>query len=160
MFDQPDKPKFDPRSPVQPARSSAPYFIAALIAAVVIWTVQQYSASDSIRRTSKVAPRDKDAAERSASARGEVGTLFTTDDYPAIALANNQEGTAQARLIVDADGHVSKCTIIRSAGYESLDSATCSILEKRAHFSPARDATGKPIESTVVTPPIRWQLEG
>jgi TonB family protein len=160
MFDERDKPKFDPRSPVQPARSSAPYFIAALVAAVIIWTVQQYWASDSIPRTFKAASPDKGAAERPGSARGEVRTLFSADDYPAIAVANNQEGTAQARLTVDADGHVSNCTIIRSSGYESLDGATCSILEKRAHFAPARDAAGKAIESTVVTPPIRWQLEG
>jgi protein TonB len=55
---------------------------------------------------------------------------------------------------------VSGCEIIRSSGHKSLDDATCSILQRRARFTPARAADGQPIASTVVSPPIVWRLEG
>jgi TonB family protein len=159
MFNDARKPKVDPRSPVQPGRSSAPYFVAAVIGAVMIWTAQQYWSSDSRPENRKKTPR-REASTQPAAARGEVRTLFSGDDYPALAAANNEQGTAQAKLTVDSDGRVSHCAIVRSSGYEILDSATCSILQKRARFTPARDADGRPVQSTIVTPPIRWQLEG
>ena len=66
----------------------------------------------------------------------------------------------QARLDIDSKGSVSRCTIIRSSGHDGLDNATCKILKRRAHFTPARDAAGKVITDSVVTPPVVWRLEG
>ncbi len=94
------------------------------------------------------------------SARGDLRTLFTTDDYPASAAAAGAEGTAQAQLTIDSGGRVVGCSLIRSTGNSALDSATCNILRRRAKFTPARDSNGNPTTDTVTTPPIRWQLEG
>ena len=94
------------------------------------------------------------------SARGDLRTLFSADDYPASAQAAGAEGTAQAQLTIGADGRVQACNLIRSTGNGALDSATCNILRRRAKFTPARDSNGNATSDTITTPPIVWRLEG
>ena len=162
MFGGQPKERFDPRSPVQSDRSVAPYFVVALLAGVVIWTGQQYLIADSNSQTSPTASSMPKAPRVSgpAASKGDIRTVFSADDYPVSAQRNGEEGTVQAQLTVDESGRVADCKVLRSSGSEALDSATCGILERRARFIPARDAKGKSVASTVVTPPIRWQLEG
>lgn len=94
------------------------------------------------------------------SAKGDLRTLFSADDYPASAQAAGAEGTAQAQLTIGADGRVQSCNLIRSTGNGALDSATCNILRRRAKFTPARDSNGNNTSDTITTPPIVWRLEG
>lgn len=94
------------------------------------------------------------------SAKGDLRTLFSSDDYPASAQASGAEGTVQAVLTIGPDGRVTGCSVTRSSGNGSLDSATCSILRRRAKFTPARDSNGNPTSDTYTTPPITWRLEG
>ena len=94
------------------------------------------------------------------SAKGDLRTLFSADDYPASAQAAGAEGTAQATLTIGADGRVVGCSLTRSTGNGALDSATCNILRRRAKFTPARDSNGNATTDTVTTPPIVWRLEG
>lgn len=103
------------------------------------------------------APRKTVSAQ---SAKGDLRTLFSADDYPASAQAAGAEGTAQASLTIGTDGRVVSCNLTRSTGNSALDAATCNILRRRAKFTPARDSNGNPTTDTVTTPPIRWQLEG
>jgi protein TonB len=98
--------------------------------------------------------------QSATSAKGDLRTLFSADDYPAAAQAAGAEGTAQAELTVGPDGRVVGCNLIRSTGNSSLDSATCNILRRRAKFTPARDSNGQATTDTVTTPPIVWRLEG
>ena len=97
---------------------------------------------------------------QSAQAKGSVVGLFSNDDYPASAQAAGAEGTAQAQLTIGPDGRVTGCSLVRSTGNGALDATTCSILRRRAKFTPARDSNGNPTSDTYTTPPIRWQLEG
>jgi protein TonB len=94
------------------------------------------------------------------SARGDLRSLFSADDYPASAQAAGAEGTAQAQLTIGTDGRVVSCNLTRSTGNSALDSATCNILRRRAKFTPARDSNGNATTDTVTTPPIVWRLEG
>lgn len=98
--------------------------------------------------------------QSATSAKGDLRTLFSADDYPAAAQAAGAEGTAQAELTIGSDGRVVGCSLTRSTGNSALDSATCSILRRRAKFTPARDSNGNPTTDTVSTPPIVWRLEG
>jgi protein TonB len=98
-------------------------------------------------------PRKTQSAQ---SAKGDLRTLFSTDDYPASALAAGVGGTAQAELSIGTDGRVTGCTLIRSTGNGALDSATCNILRRRAKFTPARDSSGNATADTIRTPPITW----
>jgi hypothetical protein len=34
------------------------------------------------------------------------------------------------------------------------------VIQERAKFTPATDKSGKPVRSTVITPPINWRVEG
>jgi protein TonB len=92
------------------------------------------------------------------SAKGDLRTLFSTDDYPASAQASGAEGTVQASITIGTDGRVVGCNITRSSGNSALDSATCNIIRRRAKFTPARDSNGNATTDTIATPPIRWQL--
>ena len=94
------------------------------------------------------------------SARGDLRSLFSADDYPAAAQAAEAQGTAQATLTISPTGQVVGCNLIRSTGNGALDSATCNILRRRAKFTPARDSNGNATTDTVTTPPIVWRLEG
>ena len=94
------------------------------------------------------------------SAKGDLRTLFSTDDYPASAAAANAEGTVRATLTISPTGQVVSCNITQSSGNSALDSTTCNILRRRAKFTPARDSNGNPTSDTYETPPIRWQLQG
>ena len=94
------------------------------------------------------------------SAKGDLRSLFSADDYPAAASAAEAQGTAQATLTIGPDGRVVGCNLIRSTGNGALDSATCNILRRRAKFTPARDSNGNATTDTITTPPIVWRLEG
>ena len=96
----------------------------------------------------------------SARARGDVRSLFSSDDYPASAQSAGAEGSAQAQLTIGTDGRVVGCSLVRSTGNGALDSATCNILRRRAKFTPARDSSGNPTTDTYTTPTIVWRLEG
>ena len=102
-------------------------------------------------------PRKVQSAQ---SAKGDLRTLFSGDDYPASAQAAGAEGTVQATLTVGPTGAVVSCNITRSSGNSSLDSTTCNILRRRAKFTPARDSDGNATSDTITTPPIVWRLEG
>lgn len=161
MLDPHQKPQFDPRSPVQDGHNVAPYFLLAVIAAVLIWTLEQNWGDEAGPQDSASSSRTDaaPAAEQSSPSRGDVRTLFSSDDYPAEALDKGEQGTAQAKLTVDADGRVERCDIIRSSGHESLDKATCAVLKRRARFTAATGSDGAAIPSEYVTPPVTWRLE-
>jgi protein TonB len=90
------------------------------------------------------------------SAKGDLRSLFSADDYPAAAQSAGAEGTAQAQLTIGPDGRVVGCNLVRSTGNGALDSATCNILRRRAKFTPARDSEGNATSDTITTPTITW----
>jgi protein TonB len=94
------------------------------------------------------------------SAKGDLRSLFSADDYPASAQSAGAEGTTRASLTIGPDGRVTGCNIIQSSGNSSLDSTTCNILRRRAKFVPARDSNGNATSDTITTPSIVWRLEG
>lgn len=90
-------------------------------------------------------------------ATANLVALFSTDDYPREAWRNGEQGTVAVTLIVTADGQVADCIVDKSSGSPSLDLQTCRILWTRAHFTPARDARGNPVQDTFYQR-IRWEL--
>lgn len=77
-------------------------------------------------------------------ARANLGSYFSTDDYPAAALRSEAEGTTRFSLTIGTNGRVTGCSVTGSSGNSSLDSATCRILQSRARYTPARDQNGNP----------------
>src|SRR4051812_8402637 len=102
-------------------------------------------------------PRKVQSAQ---SAKGDLRSLFSADDYPAAASAAEAQGTAQAQLTISPSGQVVGCNLIRSPGNGARASATCNTLRRRAKFTPARNSNGNATTDTITTPPIVWRLEG
>ena len=102
-------------------------------------------------------PRKVQSAQ---SAKGDLRTLFTADDYPASAQAAGAEGTAQAQITIGPTGASSAATSsVRAATARSIRQPATSFAGARNLF-PARDSNGNPTTDTLPTPPITWRLEG
>jgi protein TonB len=69
---------------------------------------------------------------------------ISSDDYPASALKVRAEGMVEVRYMVGPGGRVSSCAVQSSSGNAALDSATCSLVQRRFRFRPALDAKGSP----------------
>ncbi len=69
-----------------------------------------------------------------ANPAGYPANWVTPNDYPARALAEQRQGTAEFNLVVDSYGKPVICTILRSSSHADLDKATCNALMQRARF--------------------------
>jgi TonB family protein len=92
-------------------------------------------------------------------AKGNIASFVSNDDYPAVALDQNQTGIVAFALLIDEAGKVADCTVIETSGAASLDSQSCAVLRIRAKFTPAVGADGKPAKDALVGK-IRWQIVG
>lgn len=84
-------------------------------------------------------------------------TWISADDYPETLIRSDKEGALAVALEVDEKGQPSACRIVQTSGEPDLDSTTCALLMKRAHFSPARDKSGRAIRSTY-TQSVSWKI--
>jgi TonB family protein len=89
--------------------------------------------------------------------RANLGSYFSTDDYPVTAWMNEEEGTVRFRLAIDPEGRVASCEVTGSSGSEQLDQRTCEILTVRVRYTPARDASGAPAPSSDYGS-VTWRL--
>lgn len=102
--------------------------------------------------------------------RANLGSYFSTDDYPVIAWMSGTEGTVRFRIAINPEGRVAgvvvapsgrvqACAITRSSGSAALDAATCAIFFTRVRYSPALDAAGRPVDGQDVGR-VTWRLPG
>lgn len=92
-----------------------------------------------------------------AKPRGNPGNWVTTEDYPPGAIRNNEQGRTGFKLSVSAEGRVTECTVTSSSGFSDLDATACRELQRRARFSPAKDASGNAIPTTYSSS-VLWQI--
>jgi periplasmic protein TonB len=102
-------------------------------------------------------PPPKPSAASKLSPRGNFNSLMSTDDYPPTALRNGQQGTVAFTLDVGPDGRVTNCTVTSSSGSPELDQTSCRLLQKRARFTPSKDASGNGIADTYSSR-FTWQI--
>ena len=86
------------------------------------------------------------------------GTWLDPDDYPYEPLREGKGGYVRFRLEVDEKGAVSGCHIQLKMKQPEFDKLTCELISKRAYFSPAIDAAGKPTKSYFVEA-VRWVIQ-
>ncbi|WP_018868059.1 energy transducer TonB [Thioalkalivibrio sp. ALJ10] len=76
-------------------------------------------------------------------------------DYPRISQRRREEGTVMLRVTVSAEGEPVRWEVEESSGYDRLDEAALSAVE-RWRFEPARRG-GRAVEAEVVVP-MEFQL--
>ena len=158
----PEKPPPPPEdTPPPPQVAAPPPLVRTNLAPPPIQTIQTLNPAPVITPVARPAPPAPVAApprvSQAAKARGNLPALFSTDDYPPSAIRSEEQGTTAVRLSIGADGRVSDCSITSSSGSSSLDNATCSILRRRARFTPAKDQNGQPTSDSTSTR-IKWVL--
>lgn len=75
---------------------------------------------------------------------------FSSKDYPRDMLLIGQESTVKIRVLVDANGHVTKCTSLSHYKAPEFNKITCAKFTERAHFEPAELADGTKVPSYYV----------
>ena len=92
-----------------------------------------------------------------AAPRGNPGGWVTDSDYRSNWIRKELSGSASFVLAIDARGKVTDCTIVRSTGHNELDNATCSLIERRAKFNPAKDSHGNPVAGSYANT-VNWRI--
>jgi TonB family protein len=69
---------------------------------------------------------------------------FDLNDYPTKAFQREWQGVTTFAVIVAPDGRAADCKVLKSSGYELLDKQACWVPLKRARFTPALGADGRP----------------
>ena len=87
----------------------------------------------------------------------QTTSWMTRNGYPTRALREHREGTVHFTAHISSTGQVTTCEITGSSGSPDLDEATCQQLKLRAHFTPATDENGEPIEG-VYSQTFRWVI--
>jgi TonB family protein len=111
-----------------------------------------------ITATPDAAPRSPAPPGLASAPPRLISGAITHDDYPAAAVREHAEGITRARLLIDQQGSVSKCSIAASSGHALLDETTCVLIRERFRFAPPRDGGGNATIATV-TARVDWILD-
>ncbi len=83
-----------------------------------------------------------------------IWAALIQQNYPRDAAGAMLEGSARLRAIVNPEGRVVECVILKSSGHALLDKTACDGMLRYAVFIPATDASGSPTigaYSTMIT---------
>jgi hypothetical protein len=87
----------------------------------------------------------------------DIHSLLKRKDFPTEAQRMKPRSSLQYELMIDEKGEVAGCEIVAPSGAQVLDETGCQIIAGSAKFRPASDASGKPVRSAWVTPPLVWK---
>ena len=96
------------------------------------------------------------ALQRRPTSTNQFG--FHSNDYPAPALRDSNQGRVVARINVNAEGRATECTIVGSSGSRLIDTRTCEVVLRRARFTVPLDSAGRPTSARFVAL-ITWLVE-
>lgn len=162
-------PPPDQNTPPPPQIVAPPSIVPPMLPSPQINTIQEVRPQPPITQTAPttkscpggmtvaIAQACPPVVSRAAKAKGNLPSLFSTDDYPQSAIRNEEQGTTAVRLTIGTDGRVADCTVTSSSGSTALDNATCNIIRRRARYTPAQDQAGNPVAGSDSTR-IRWEL--
>ena len=112
---------------------------------------------DDLRKYWNIEPALSSALREPPAPLKPLPKAFSTDDYPAEAVNNNQSGTAGIVMLVDEKGQLADCMLDETSGVPTLDAMTCIIIKQRVKFRPAVGSDGKPVRAALTTR-IRWEM--
>lgn len=81
----------------------------------------------------------------------------TADDYPAVSIRLQEQGTVAIKFVVNEMGTVNECSVATPSGKPRLDDAACTMVKRRWKYKPATQ-DGKPV-ATQQTANVVFQLK-
>ena len=130
----------------------------ALTKMVALLKVMDQCTAD-LRKVWNIMGDDQLSPNLKAPPSSDLTGVFSSDDYPAMALNKDHQGRVGLALLIDEAGRLADCTVIETSGVASLDAQSCAIIKQRARFTPAVGLDGKPAKSGV-TKRVSWKIEG
>ncbi len=103
-----------------------------------------------------IAPDAQAKLTSRAYSQSSLVGVFSSDDYPGVALQKQEEGAVEIVLLIDEKGGIAECVVTRTSSVAALDAQVCSIIAKRVKFSPAIGADQKPAKDSF-TQRIFWK---
>jgi TonB family protein len=76
-----------------------------------------------------------------------VRNWFSSNDYPPAMRRTGDEADIKLRLLVDAAGNPTRCTVVSRFKEKSFDKVVCDVVMRRARFAPAELADGTRVPS-------------
>jgi hypothetical protein len=104
-----------------------------------------------------VGDRYKSRIAKAAEPVQPLEHLFAAADHPAIALVQDQRGSATMTFLVSERGEIADCTVDSTSGIAVLDTMSCYVISRRARFQPALGPDGKPVRSAH-TSTVVWRI--
>nr|WP_299909599.1 energy transducer TonB [Sphingomonas bacterium] len=77
--------------------------------------------------------------------------VIAPENTPVDALRRGGHGVVSMLARVSADGRFAGCAVTETSGSKELDAASCALLEHKARFEAATDATGRHIDGAFLT---------
>lgn len=81
----------------------------------------------------------------------------TSDDYPAVSIRLQEQGTVQIKYTINPEGAVNECAVTQTSGKPRLDDAACTMVKRRWKFKPATQG-GKSVGAQM-TASVIFQLK-
>lgn len=102
-------------------------------------------------------PPPKPSMASGPKVRGDPSFGISDEDYPPNAVRNNEQGVTSVSFTVNTQGRAEGCQVTGSSGFSDLDQLTCTLVMRRARYTPAKDVGGNAMASTDRRS-IRWTI--
>lgn len=79
----------------------------------------------------------------------QIRGRLSVDDFPFGLIGPGERASVRLSYLVETDGRVSTCRILRSSGFVEVDAMACRLIEQRFRYRPARNAAGEPVRAGV-----------
>lgn len=89
------------------------------------------------------------AGDPDATPPRQIRGRISDRDYPENLSEAGIGGRVTVLYVVETDGRVSDCDVVRSSGNAQLDQWTCRLIRERFRFRPSRDGKGRPVPALV-----------
>lgn len=102
-------------------------------------------------------PVEQEALAIGPKPKSNPRTWLNSSDYPQDALAAGHQAIIRFRLMIDATGQITGCTIQSAMAKEDFAKISCDLLTRRVRFEPALTASGLAVASYFVGK-VQWLL--
>lgn len=110
-----------------------------------------------LRKVWNVGQPQAPGLKQSAQPIRPLGRLFSSGDYPARAIQEDNTGRVGLAMLIDEAGKVRDCMVEETSDYATLDTMSCYVITSNAKFTPAIGVDDKPAKSAYLQR-ISWLI--